>query len=513
MKLPLNAPQLSDVRGLLERGYVSMLPDESSLAQAWLDPLVSGLLAGEAPEIGRMFVENAIQATRLTLGMNAIQTGVPVQAIGSFVSSIATAASSNDADRWVAIAEGATMATIDIAIELTGEVPVVGWAAKLALGIARLAQALAKSKTPPPPLLEYTRETDELYAKQALNILGPLAPSFDPPDWTPIFLPPAGDRFAIIDASNGFALKRIGDSGQRGGLGCLPPGRFGSRIIQARDPEGGWKLWHKKKSMTSWYNKNVFDAFVQLPGLARIGQSVWSMATSSQNSAIYNLKYLEIAGAWEYYSETALAEAQAALDFHPWGGAPPPNFPHGSSLSGQKWNSWPSFQGAAMKRGASHSNFVEGKLVKTGRTDSGPKTAGQVAKVWCELYNKRAYDMLMSHVCAYASQRQAWFQNAPGYRDRLEEARRELLQHPRVRSIDPEDCPDRNFKHALIQAGAGTGEPLKPGEVISLGGQKAVAPVRMPNTIVGYGMGGGGGLVLGAAAVAAIAGIAWKLRK
>ncbi len=499
MKFTLQSPQLSDVRGLLEQGYESILPSEATLAQAWLDPLVSGLLEGEAPAIGRLFVENAIQAARLTFGINGIQTGIPAQLINAFSSTISNAAAAQGADRWVEIAMGGTEAAVDVALEITGEIPVVGWATKIILGIARLAQALAKAKQPRPPLLTYTKETDEFYAREALRILGNTTTSYEPPDWTELFLPPGGDYFDIVEASNGFALMREGDSGQRSGLGCLPPGLFGSRVVQARDPQGGWDLWRKQKSMIGWYKKNVFDAFVQLPGLARIGQAAWSTATTSQNAAIYNLKYLEIQGAWEYYSQTALAEAQAWLE-------------HVPSIGGDPQRSPSSFRGAAMKWGAQHSNFVNGVLLKTGKTDSGPKSAGQVAKTWCELYNKRAYDMLSTHVVAYASQRQSWFHNAPGYVAKLEESRRDLLQHPGVKRIDPNDCPDRNYENALRHAGAGTGTSLKPGETIHLGKvQASLAPVRMPNAVVGS-SGGSGGLLLGGAVAAALVGIAWKMR-
>jgi hypothetical protein len=513
MKLKLGSPPLDDVRGLLERGYESLLPSEATIAQAWLDPLVSGLLEGEAPAIGRLFVENAIQAMRLTFGVNGIQTGVPTQLLSTFAETISNAAAAQGSDRWVEIAAGTTNAVVDIAIEVTGEIPIVGWATKFALGIARLAQALAKNKRPRMPLLAYTKETDEFYAREALRIMGGTTSSYEPPDWTPLFLPPGGDYFDIDNASNGFVLRREGESGQRPGLGCLPPGIFGSRVVQVRNPASGWARWHDKKSMTGWYEENVFDAFVQLPGLARIGQAAWSAATSNQNAAIYNLRYQEIANSWDYYSTSALAEAQQSLDYHPFGGSPPPDLPHKSSLSSQKWNSWPSFQGAALKWGVQHANYASGELLKTGKTDSGPKTAGQVAQVWCDLYNQRAWDMVMTHVCAYASQRQAWFQNAPGYRARLDEARRELLQHPAVKRINPDDCPDRNYENALRQAGAGTSTPLKQGEVIALGKQSVASPVRMPNTIVGVGNGGGGGLLLGAGAIAAAVGVAFALRR
>lgn len=507
MKLTLDNPKLNDVRTLLETGYQSILPDESTLAQAWADPYLSTLLQGEAPAIGRLFAENAIQATRLVLGKNGIQTGIPQELIGSFVQAIANASALQGAERWVAIAEGASDAIIDIAMEAAGEIPVVGWGCKIALGIAKLAEALSKQKKPRPPLLQYTRETDEFYASEALKILGGLEPSYNPPDWTPIFMPPGGDYFDIEKAQGGFFARREGQSGTPGGLGCLPPGLFGSRTIQVDNGSEGLKRFGEGKAMPPWYAEHVNDSFTQLPGLTRISQATWAAASTNNNVAIYNLRYNSIENAWADYTEQGLAEAAAWIKQGRDAGP--------KKRPGQGANV-PWFQGDAIKYGLEHANYVQGHLVKTGRTDNGSRTAKYVAEKWCSFFNARAYDMLMTQACAYASQRQGWFQNAPGYVEQLEKARRLLLQHPDVKRINPSDCPDRNFRWAVTEAGGGTGKALETGQLIKLGGKTPQRVAAPPGTGLGFASSsgsGGGPIVIGAAAVAAAVGLAWMLRK
>lgn len=445
MRLKLDSPAVKQARSLLDRPFESLLPSQDVLADRFA--------AGEALDVAKYLSSNTGQILQLVQGRIGIQTGIPGNLLGGFAQALSSAAlEQSGTNAGLQLAEQSGQLIMDAALQAAGQIPTLGWTMQIAMFIAKLAQQYANDNKPYPPPLRYNQDTDNNEARNALEVVGSVH-SVKDVDWTPLFLPrhtgywDAFGKGAGAGTGSGPDVWELRALDEGDGLGCVPPGLFGSRLIQINDFHAGLDRFSKHKSMTAWYVDHVVDAFQFLPSLTRIGQAVWYAAGSNETAAVWNLDYSKIEQAWQAYFNK-MSEFREFLK---------KNGKDALDHLGQKHKIeyTPLMQGYSLFDAMTHANRVSGKEIKSTPNPVNNTIAGY-AKLWCALYDQRAFAMCKTAAVAYASKQQPWFQSSGDRMAALEEGRKDLLQHPAVKAVDPNDVPDSHFRGFVKAAGGGT---------------------------------------------------------
>lgn len=494
MKLKLNSPAIAQAKSLLERTFESTLPSQ--------DVLADYLSAGEELDVAKYMSANTGQIIQIVQGRMGIQTGIPSNLLNGF-SKVLSAAALEQAGSGAGlqIAQQSGQLIMDTALSAASQIPMLGWAMQIAMFVASLGQKYANSNKPFPPPLRYNQDTDNNEARKAIALLGSVH-SVQDVDWTPIFLPRASglwDAFAQGDGAGSGAgpeVWALRATEPDDGLGCIPPGLFGSRSVQIEDFHGGLGLFSKQKNMKAWYRENVFDAFQFLPSLTRIGQAAWYAAGSNDTAAVWNLDYDRISKAWQDYF-TQMMSFYAFLKKVGKDALDHPGFKH-------KIEYTPLMQAYSLYDASTHASRVSGQELKAKPNPVNNTIAGW-AKLWCQLYEDRARAMCKTAAVAYGSFEQPWFNASIDNKKAFVEGWKDLLQHPAIKAVDPDDILDYSFRQAAISEGAGTKSPKDfPGwPAIGTSVPQRVAPPKgLSVSVAGPSGGGVGGIVLVGAALA-----------
>jgi hypothetical protein len=512
VKFTINNPIYADVRPMLQTQFASMLPSEIELADAFA--------ARRPVDLARSIAGNSAQIIQGVQARIGINTGIPGNLVDGFTKVLSAVSLANTSSQAKLLAGvDAAASVLNDALAAAGMVPIVGWAVSLALGLAQLGQALADKGHHLPPMLSYHRDYDEGQARDAMAIVGSTSAVVDV-DWTPLFLPRYTGHWDVYPQEQGdpyFKGWSFHPVDAANGMGCIPPGLFGSATIDANDTGTGLQLFGKRKSMTAWYRDHVYDTFQFLPSLAAIGNAAWYAAGSNATAVVYNMDYDRIAAAWQKWFSDAIALASFAEKV-------------GSEVpKQQRWlhpiTATPFLHGRLLNDALAHVNRINGRSVvaeiapqpgTTSRKTPANDTAASWANLWCTSYNERARSLCKTAICAYASQRQTWFQASPEHRAWLDEGRRDLLEHPAVKAVDPDDVPDRNLREEIRRRGGGTIDPAKVRGWPSVGiGVSPPTRVPPPPALVGAGIDGApsGAIAFGIAAALGLLGWwAWKTR-
>ncbi len=434
VRLSYDAPALEPVESLLKTDFLSKLPSDETLRQAWADPRLSPLT--EQGELGRALTRNGVRCGRIVQGFTGVVTGIPMDALGPFGEVISRVTSDQAIGSWEGIALGTTRATMDLALEGMGAIPFVGWVAKFALGVLEGFITRRRKQKPLPPMARYKREADEDAARAAVDVIRT-------GDWTPLFLPLSGERgmsWRLYKKTGGYNVSPWREeiknpfSGLLGGftgMGTVDvPFIVDPEIPKQHDDDAAAALRMRR----DWMEDSVINTYDLTPSVARLVQSAWVAATASTTPALFNIDTGPVVRGWKNFVEGALESAEE--------GIAKTKDPRGEAKTNRR-NAWYALRWAVTMNGRGFGNVspamtLYDECLRRGR----------------DLY-KRQLQALDTLQVAYCSSKQAAFRDNV-LRDKLKERRGQLLTHAARWKVNPRDVVDDAYRRQLQSAGAGT---------------------------------------------------------
>jgi len=416
--------------------FASSLPSQNLIAQAWGNPDFGDVL--RKADIGRQLTSNAATASRWVQGITGSALGIPGEVMPSFRKAV----SKWGASKWREYASGgAVMSTMDIGLTGMGSVPVIGWAAEIAVVLVKLLLERSKAKKQAPPNLKYDKEADEWKADEALRAL------YDG-DARRVFMPPAVNvnAWRVQPATPGFAVKW---DGEPAGLGVIPGasvvagGLFShihwtSEEYMACNPSGracspvdGEITKSQRASVRRDWDR-VFKGTILpfgdiAPSLRRVGASMWSMLSSTKTANAFELDTRGIQGAWQQW----YIRAKRAADEAQSGGVK------------MYLDRYVGFQ-------ALHKSLTLDFYGVKG----GTKTISLEATERVLELRRLQVQLLDTLAVAYASKKQPAFADRE-LADKLEMRRAQLLRHPARWRVAADDIVDLGFRAKFKEATKG----------------------------------------------------------
>jgi hypothetical protein len=497
--VPVLSPTAAELAGA-PKFFVSRLPP-AALAGGELNPLFAGL---SAADFGARHLDDATALGALVGRGVAVSTGWPQLVLPKLQTLAELAADALNPDAIAKVLEApaqlqAVLGDVQKGIETLTGVPIVG----LVLAVGGLVFDLVKIARARAPKVTNLRalgydETIDTFVADSL------VQRAKGTDWTPLFLPPAGN-FAIAEidytrdgSPDGYAWGQIGPAG----LMADSPGAYGLCPGVAQIA-GYWQSpW---KTLGSTRDANIVDVVSSaklVPSTTTLAGLLYTAAQSS-SPMLCRLDLMRLAAEWEAYGD-------ALADF-----ADSPSIV-GGHRSKQIKNGW---------RWSSNGEGLYGVA---------PESVPAEYRGW-GLQNLIAYRLtaarkvvrknLRTIACAYVAP------DAPGLSDPLAydqwvDSRKKLLVHNARQYVDATIIPDAAYRSAMLDAqkfgehvpGAydfapGTG-PKAPPKLDALSGEapdEPLPPVAPPGP---EGLGGDnqpGGAGLGLAALAALG--VWALSR
>ena len=465
--------------------FSSSLPSEDLITLAWGNPDFAQFV--EEKELGKSLVANAALANRYSQGIAGLRLGVPSNVQAEFKQAVWKWGP----EAWRSYGEGLATSAMDIGLAGMGALPVIGWAAEIAVSVVKLIIERSKAKKTPPANIRYSKEADEAKASEALRLLnaGKVERIFSPP----------GDSvtaWEVKDATPGYTVKWVGEPG---GLGVLPGAAMvaGSLFSEKRWNPENFMACNKSRRVCYTYKRENANSKVRqsvrwewdstfrdtvmavgdtLPSLRRVGAAVWSMLSSTESANAFELDTRGLFEKWEAWgtgvseiSARRIDERKEILSIDEYVGLRALNF-------------------------SSRLDFYGYESTKPIHWE-GQRRLAEVRELQAQL--------LDTLVVAYCLESQPAFGDWE-LRTKLQARRVQLLTHPARWRVDSRDIVDPEYRKAMDESKSG-GPPLAavmPADGGEFDGKpKRISPLAEAGT--GPGASGGAAIMLLAAAGAA----------
>jgi hypothetical protein len=413
--------------------FTSELPSEAIIRAAYGRPDFGDVL--ERAGIGRALTSNAASANRWAQGIGGVALGVPSKLLPAFREAVGQWGPAG----WQDYATGSVVSQMDLGLRAMGSIPLIGWAAGVALELVRMLVERSQKRKPPPPNLQYVKDVDELQATRALR-------AFYDGDLRRVFLPPGKDVTAwrVEPAQPGFEVQW---DGEPLGLGVLP----GESIVagqlvsythwdaenylacnaagtRCEGTDGQLSAFARASVRRDWpdvFQDTVMGRGELLPSLRRVGAALWSQVSSTQTAAAFNLDTRGIAAAWYAWSESKQKAVDRAL-----GG--------GVKMYADRYVG---FRALQKSRDLTFYGVQGGDIAAAAK-----KRVGSVYKLQMQLLDTLAV--------AYASESQPAFRSVK-LADKLRARRAQLLTHPARWRVAAADISDVAYRSEFEAATAG----------------------------------------------------------
>lgn len=383
-------------------------------------------------DFGRMSLENGSQlCSRLAKGV-AESAGWPesnlpalVELVGRSVATFPTDAVAELLDAAAAgvkLIPDALQALDEAASEAVTNIPILGWVAKLALGIWRLVEAVREKppETTSVRALVYDRDADSDLCRAMLSDMAAI-------DWSRIFMPPSP---GISNAKIAYSVLGIADGYAWGSLSAATP--YGANLEQpTRGAAPGVSAWagywqSPRKLLDSTRDAGLesivgFDdlapASTQLAGLA------W-MYLQRPGPRMCALEHAAVRDAWKEYGDAMRSAIKAAGGEDEWLGR----------QMRRSWRYW-----APGQYEADPYNPHPG-------TDLDVVVAKKLENLLA-----RTRKLLNTYAVAYVP-KDAPALKDPALRKQWADNRIRLLSHDAVHDVDASLIPDPEYRSALVAA-------------------------------------------------------------
>ncbi|MCX4244197.1 hypothetical protein [Paraliomyxa miuraensis] len=355
-----------------------------------------------------------------------------------------------------------TRTAVGIVVDALAAIPVVGAIAR-AIGqmglmlwdLSKRPQEQARDYLPPPQV--YDRKDEEYVMNTQL------LPALSTRDWTGLFLPRVGNDLQLMEIDNGW-LMRSRDGGR--GLGFIPGTQQINSITQA--------FWHKKSSRPGGSLATHQDVGDFYPGPAQL-MTALDQHVQRPGPAMWSVVPSEVRSIWRDHVDAVKGFAYEAY------------FGRGIKGTGlDRLNE--EHRRLIVQQLVAPLHVVEldgelrrGILAANSWTPKNPPDDIIEAFVdpWCDRLERRQEQYLETIAVAYADPKSAAFVSNAKLREKLQQMRALLLEHPARHQVDQRDVIDPEYRAALFDATVGDQlaaptEPSKSAEKPpSLGGTDA----------------------------------------
>ena len=388
-------------------------------------------------QIGQRMTITAATANQFAQGLSGIEIGIPSDIVGPFREAVGGILAGD----WEGFALGTARAAIDLGLEAMGSIPVIGWAARLALSVVDLIRTRSAAKAPPPPQIRYDKTRDEELATMALWLYSGHAGQ-SRSDLRAVFMPPARyvTAWRVEPRSPGFVVEADGDT-QPPTMGIIPGFGIAVGDLISLTHWGDFRgtmeepiRRTRSDVVANWdqdYAGTITTTGDLYPSLRRVGASLWSMVSCTRSAQAFELDTRGIPEAWGFWEDSAIEAAADAF-------------------------------GGGVKLFADRVVGFEA-LIRSTRLDffgvDSSRSVAEGAERRIKSLRRLQRRLLDSLVVAFASENQAAFRD-PKLAELLDVRRRQLLRHPARWRVDLRDIPDLAYRDAMRDATPAGDRPI-----------------------------------------------------